>query len=1201
MIKKLLLPLFLILVQSVVFSQNVGDYRSAGTGTALVPLNWTTPASWQYFNGSSWVNAMNYPGATGVTTGDVLIQAGDYIIIGNSGITTAAMGTLTISGTLTLNGDNSSAVNYNIITQTIIVTTSGHIALYNKVNLKLPLNATIQLVPGANGLIGDCSNNQSIYIGPTEFSVCTGNNADTSFTFQNLIDNGGTLNAIITTTPSPICEGDAINLAGSMSGPTGTNPPSYSWSITGPITTTVSAQNVNISNAIAGTYSVTMTCTAIYNSKSFSNSRTISVIVNALPTITGSLSVCAGSTTQLTGSATANATAPWVSATPTVATVNNSGLVTGISTGTSVITYKNSNGCAITATVTVNSLPTITSISAPAAICKGSSTTITLASITGTGLSYDLYTASSGGALVGTIPQTISPTISTTYYVEAVSSVGCVSLIRKAVTVTVNTLVDNTGTGFSSTSFCVGNQATITFDANNGSGVLPYALSYRNETTLDISTQIILTDNPTTFTLSPNPIATTKYTLLSITDANGCVNSSPIDATATATILSLPSTPSVATIQPVCAVPTGTITVTAPLPAAGITYTVTGTSPVVAAVTNATGVFSGLAAGNYSVTSTNGCTSLPNFVVINPLVLITNTYTTSWDNGTPTSNQNIVFDGTFSSTADLTACSCLVKAGRNVTINPLHTLTITNGVTVESTGTLTFDYDHTFGANPINSASLVQLNNVVTNNNSGKINYNRMTNTAVISTDYTYWSSPVLPQTLGGLSKNQSLSSNYYSFDVPSQNWKQESPTTSMVAGIGYIVGGPKSTSAVSTYLAPFYGVPNNGAISLAGTIVPNSSYLLGNPYPSAINADTFLNENATVLNGTLYFWTHNTAMQDRTLIGIDPVTGLTKAGSGAYAYTQDDYASYNVTGGVGIAPGITAKANSLGRNTNIPSGKIAAGQGFFASSLVNPTGSAIVYNNDIRVAGTTSTIVNNSQFFKTSNTKGKTTNAVEKHRVWLSLSNSQGAFKQALVGYVTGATNEYDSRFDGESFDGNEFVDFYSINQDKNLVIQGRALPFDETDEVPLGYRTTIDGTFIINIDQTDGLLANQAIFIEDKLSNTIFDLKSGEYTFTTVPGTFNDRFILRYTSKTLGAKKFDTLENTVLVSNTNKQIKINSSAETIDKVLVYDLLGRQIYQKNKVNSNELSILGLTSGHQVVVVKTVLQNGQVVSNKISY
>jgi len=71
--------------------------------------------------------------------------------------------------------------------------------------------------------------------------------------------------------------------------------------------------------------------------------------------------------------------------------------------------------------------------------------------------------------------------------------------------------------------------------------------------------------------------------------------------------------------QPTCSLATGTVTVTSPATGAGITYTVTGTSPVVAPVTNATGIFSGLATGIYDVTTTNGapCTSLATSITIN--------------------------------------------------------------------------------------------------------------------------------------------------------------------------------------------------------------------------------------------------------------------------------------------------------------------------------------------------------------------------------------------------------------------------------------------------------------------------------------------------------------------------------------------------------------------------------------------------------
>jgi hypothetical protein len=39
-------------------------------------------------------------------------------------------------------------------------------------------------------------------------------------------------------------------------------------------------------------------------------------------------------------------------------------------------------------------------------------------------------------------------------------------------------------------------------------------------------------------------------------------------------------------------------------------------------------------------------------------------------------------------------------------------------------------------------------------------------------------------------------------------------------------------------------------------------------------------------------------------------------------------------------------------------------------------------------------------------------------------LTNAEGAFKETLLGYIN-ATNDNESAFDGESFDGNDFVDF--------------------------------------------------------------------------------------------------------------------------------------------------------------------------------
>jgi gliding motility-associated-like protein len=76
------------------------------------------------------------------------------------------------------------------------------------------------------------------------------------------------------------------------------------------------------------------------------------------------------------------------------------------------------------------------------------------------------------------------------------------------------------------------------------------------------------------------------------------------------------------TVQPDCTTPTGTITVTLPALAANEEYVVTGTAPLVASVNNTSGVFAGLASGDYDVQVENtvtGCISTATQLTVDPI------------------------------------------------------------------------------------------------------------------------------------------------------------------------------------------------------------------------------------------------------------------------------------------------------------------------------------------------------------------------------------------------------------------------------------------------------------------------------------------------------------------------------------------------------------------------------------------------------
>lgn len=112
--------------------------------------------------------------------------------------------------------------------------------------------------------------------------------------------------------------------------------------------------------------------------------------------------------------------------------------------------------------------PLATTVTAtPNPICAGQSTSIT-ASGPGTNVSYNVFTAPTGGANLGASPVSVSPGTTTTYYIETVdnSDPTCVSTSRVPVTVTVNP--SPVANPQSNSPICVGQTLNLTTDAVTG-------------------------------------------------------------------------------------------------------------------------------------------------------------------------------------------------------------------------------------------------------------------------------------------------------------------------------------------------------------------------------------------------------------------------------------------------------------------------------------------------------------------------------------------------------------------------------------------------------------------------------------------------------------------------------------------------------------------------------------------------------------
>lgn len=518
-----------------------------------------------------------------------------------------------------------------------------------------------------------------------------------------------------------------------------------------------------------------------------------------------------------------------------------------------------------------------------------------------------------------------------------------------------------------------------------------------------------------------------------------------------------------------------------------------------------------------------------------------------------------------------------------LTVNSANNLSVVNWVDINAGGDLIIQDD----------ASLVQTNNSA---NIGTAHILRTTQ-PLFRLDYTYWNSPVTAAsafTVGNLTSSTPYIYRYLpTVSGGNGTWSAVGTGTVMTPNYGIIARAPGTfpvSGTKQTYTVNFTGTPNNGPISMPIAIGTNANIgtsvggaiitdaddewnLIGNPYPSAVNIVSFLNDpaNVPVVDGTIYLWTHNTLPTSAT---PDPFYG-----NYAYNYTVSDYATVN-------SLGATATAVTGG---TMPTQYIGAGQSFFISAETNGN---VTFNNSMRVLN------NNSNFYRDAN-EGQNQNGFASQRLWLNLSNNNGGFSQILVGYAEGATLGWDRGLDGETLAGNA-VKFYSLMSDKKLTIQGRPWPFAQEDIVPLGFKATANNTYSIGIDHFDTQFENSNIYLEDRTLNIVHNLKLAPYSFTSTVGTFDNRFVLRYTESTLGNDDVSAVENAVVVY-TNEKLKVNSTLEPIKEVVIYDVLGRILVNGKKVDSNEFTASTLNPTDSTLVVKVTLENGVTVTKKVIY
>ncbi|MBE2290407.1 MAG: immunoglobulin domain-containing protein, partial [Chitinophagaceae bacterium] len=238
------------------------------------------------------------------------------------------------------------------------------------------------------------------------------------------------------------CPGETITLTASSAAPS----PIFTWSGPAGFTFTGATMTLpSITPANAGTYS----CVVSSGGGAASNPATRVVSINPAPaSISGLVPICEGASTTLTN-ATAGGT--WISGSANATIGSTSGVVSAISSGTALITYRLlSTGCQNTGVLSINPLPA--TIDGTLAVCLGNTTSLSNSDGGGTWTSSNL-----GVATVNSVTGSVSSVSVGLSTISYTISTGCV----RTAEVSVNPLPSVTVTP-SSTTLCAGENVSVT-------------------------------------------------------------------------------------------------------------------------------------------------------------------------------------------------------------------------------------------------------------------------------------------------------------------------------------------------------------------------------------------------------------------------------------------------------------------------------------------------------------------------------------------------------------------------------------------------------------------------------------------------------------------------------------------------------------------------------------------------------------------
>lgn len=425
--------------------------------------------------------------------------------------------------------------------------------------------------------------------------------------------------------------------------------------------------------------------------------------------------------------------------------------------------------------------------------------------------------------------------------------------------------------------------------------------------------------------------------------------------------------------------------------------------------------------------------------------------------------------------------------------------------------------------------------------------------------------------------------------------WTSKRETGTFNPGEGFSLKGPQGSQ---TYT--FLGTPNDGDYSF--TISGSNYSLLGNPYPSALDANDLFSSNAAL--ATLYFWEHKSDDSDHQTSGYQGGYGARTAGGGT--------AASSVVGNT-----------NLGVHTyTVPARYIPIAQGFFAEAT--PAGGTITISNSQR---NYQALGGSSIFFKNSNSQKTDEETIDIDdeeiividpeddvdpvietpmlRIGFEYQNINGTHIHRQIGATFNAGNSfnYDNGYEAIVYDLDDSDMYFKFSNDSNKYVIAGVQEIEEDMEIPVAIKIGKFEDVKVMLDTAE-FITNKDYFLLDKLTNTSKNLRDTVTLTLSKETIYTDRFFIQIkNSSSLSTEDEIISKNKIhtFYNKNYKQIIIRRNNIGIKKASLYNILGKKVetWNTDKFNSKEIRLSPNSLSPNIYVIKLETDFGEITKKLI--